>query len=500
MKKTSSMVEFGDFQTPLNLAKKVVNLIDSKYLNFVTIIEPNCGKGNFIKAILENNYQNKKIIAWDINNSYIEYLKDNLSHYIEEEILEVKEQDFFTLNWDFIDKKLNQPIFFIGNPPWVTNSELGKLMSKNIPCKNNFPNYIGLEAITGKSNFDISEWMLIKIAHFISGSNSAMAFLVKTSIARKLYSYICKNKLAISEVSIYEIDAWQYFKVNVSACLFFAQGNNQSFKEVLCHIYADLSAKIPDKIIGFYNNQLVANIEVYQNFQNIDIGCEFKWRSGIKHDCSKVMEFKKTKEGLKNGFEELIDIENKYLYPMYKSSDIAKNTILSPTKYMLITQQKIGDDTNKIADYAPKTWQYLQQYADLLNNRKSSIYKSVPKFSIFGVGEYSFKPWKIVISSLYKNINFTKIGEYQNKPIILDDTCYLLSFDRENQADFILNLLQSKIAQSFINSLVFPDSKRMITTNLLNRISLKMIAIELRRENEYNKYFEKESNIQYSLF
>lgn len=500
MKKTLSMVEFGDFQTPLILAKKVVKLINSKYLNFQTIIEPNCGEGNFIKAILENNYQDKKIIGWDINNNYIEYLNNNLSNYIEEEILEVNHQDFFTLNWNLLEKQLNKPILFIGNPPWVTNSELGKLMSKNIPAKNNFQNYIGLEAITGKSNFDISESMLIKIAHFISGSNSAMAFLVKTSIARKLYSYICKNKLAISEVSIYEVNAWEYFKVNVSACLFFAQGNNQSFQKVLCPIYAEFSSKIPDKIIGFYNNQLVANIEVYQKFKNIDIGSELQWRSGIKHDCSKVMELEATKTGLKNGFGELIDIENKYLYPMYKSSDIAKNTILSPTKYMLVTQQKIGDDTNKIADYAPKTWQYLQQYADLLNNRKSSIYKSVPQFSIFGVGEYSFKPWKIAISSLYKNVNFAKISQYQNKPIILDDTCYFLSFDYENQADFILYLLRSKIAQNFINSLIFPDSKRIITSNLLNRISLRTIAFELGKQKEYNKYFEKESHLQYSLF
>lgn len=500
MKKITSVVEFGDFQTPLNLAKEVVNFVNNKCLNFETIIEPNCGMGNFIKAILDIDYHDKKIIAWDINENYIAYLKSNLSQYIKEEILETKQQNFFTLNWDSITKKFKKPILFIGNPPWVTNSNLGKLTSENIPSKNNFENYIGLDAITGKSNFDISEWMLIKIIEFISGNNSAMAFLVKTSVARKLYSYICKNKLSISEVSIYQIDAWQYFKVNVSACLFFARGNHQYSQDILCPVYNSLDDKLSNQVIGFYNNQLVSNIQVYQHLKDIDIGCEFNWRSGIKHDCAKVMEFQQTNEGFKNGFGELIDIENKYLYPMYKSSDIAKKTILSPNKYMLVTQKRISEDTSSLALLAPKTWQYLQKYAYLLDNRKSSIYKSVPQFSIFGVGEYSFKPWKIAISSLYKNINFAKIGQYQNKPIIFDDTCYFLSFDYENQADFILSLLRSKIAQSFINSLVFPDSKRMITINLLKRINLRLISIKLGGENKYNKYFKTENNIQYSLF
>jgi len=65
---------------------------------------------------------------------------------------------------------------------------------------------------------------------------------------------------------------------------------------------------------------------------------------------------------------------------------------------------------------APKTWEYLTKYSDLLDKRGSSIYKDKPRFSIFGVGDYTFGNWKIAIPALYKKLEFSVIGPYQNKP------------------------------------------------------------------------------------
>lgn len=158
-------------------------------------------------------------------------------------------------------------------------------------------------------------------------------------------------------------------------------------------IYSSFSDTIPKQVIGFQKNSLISNIKVYESLKNIDNGCEFQWRSGIKHDCSKVMEFTLTKEGFKNGFNELIDIENTYLYPMYKSSDISKPVILPPTKYMLVTQKSINEYIFSIAYYATRTWYYLQRYSDLLNKRKSSIYKSAPLL---------FLAWENIVLGLLK--------------------------------------------------------------------------------------------------
>jgi len=98
--------------------------------------------------------------AFDIDNEYVKILKKNLAKDIKFKPHKVEMADFFTKDWKEELGNLPEPILVIGNPPWVTNSQLGQLQSKNLPTKYNFKRMKGLDAMTGKSNFDISEWMM----------------------------------------------------------------------------------------------------------------------------------------------------------------------------------------------------------------------------------------------------------------------------------------------------------------------------------------------------
>ncbi len=84
-----------------------------------------------------------------------------------------------------------------------------------------------------------------------------------------------------------------------------------------------------------------------------------KWRSGIKHDCSKVMELQLVNGLFINGLKEVVDLELTYLYPLLKGSDVAQNRLEVINKYILVTQKFIGESTENIRNIAPKTWQYL---------------------------------------------------------------------------------------------------------------------------------------------
>src|SRR5436309_15832581 len=59
---------------------------------------------------------------------------------------------------------------------------------------------------------------------------------------------------------------------------------------------------------------------------------------------------------------------------------------------------------------------------------------------------------------------------------MLDDTCYLLGFDSLGQAAVALGLLNSQPVQDFLKSIVFPDSKRPYTKDVLMRIDLQKVA------------------------
>ena len=313
MTKTKKKIEFGDFQTPSALALEVVSILEID--NFETIIEPTCGLGRFLCACETMRKTHINMIGWEINPAYVKIANREIQKISRCSNTFIKQQDFFEINWNNIKEPLHMPILFIGNPPWVTNSELGKLLSNNLPEKYNFKGLNGLDAMTGKSNFDISEWMLIKIAEFISKSNSAMAFLIKTSVARKLFTYIYRNNLSVGNFYIKEIDAKKHFNVNVDACLFFAQGLFDNKNDKFCKIYSSLHSEKPYKEMGVFNDKLVSDINSYKTLMDIDSKCEFKWRSGVKHDCSKVMEFTKKGNAFENGFNKTYSLPNDFLYP-----------------------------------------------------------------------------------------------------------------------------------------------------------------------------------------
>ncbi|MDE6285518.1 MAG: hypothetical protein K2L99_00805, partial [Muribaculaceae bacterium] len=80
--------------------------------------------------------------------------------------------------------------------------------------------------------------------------------------------------------------------------------------------------------------------------------------------------------------------------------------------------------------------------------------------------------YKIVVSSLYKNINFMLVSPFEGKPIMVDDTCYQLGFDNLHEAKHIYSALNSPEIHALLNALVFFDAKRVITKNLLMRLDL----------------------------
>ena len=81
----------------------------------------------------------------------------------------------------------------------------------------------------------------------------------------------------------------------------------------------------------------------------------------------------------------------------------------------------------------------------------------------------------------------------------MDDTCYLLSFDKKEEMNFVYDMLNSKICKDFISSLVFLDNKRPITVSLLNRISIKEVAKLNGKIDIYQELFEQ-NNLQRELF
>ena len=485
-----SKKEFGDFQTPRILSDKVSKFVKTIIIKPSIIIEPTCGLGSFIKSNLKIYDSNINYFGFEINKNYIHKLTYELKDY---KNVIIENENFFKYNWkDFFTKHENENILIIGNPPWVNNSDLSTLCSNNIPNKSNFQNLSGLEAKLGKANFDIAEWILIDLIENIQNyPNATISMLCKTITARKVLKYIWLKGLNINSISLHQIDSKKYFDVSVDACLFVANIKKDKDNEKIATVYNDISFNNKISTFGLYENEIIANIDNYLKYKKFNKpNKHYQWRSGLKHDASKVMELTKKDNCFYNGFNEKVNIEDEFIYPLLKSSDISKSNI-NPRKYVIITQKYIGDDTNKIKEKSPKTWKYLTKYSKILDNRKSIIYKKQSRFSIFGIGEYSFSSWKIAISGLYKNINFTIIGTINGKQTMLDDTCYFISCKSKQEAEYISKALNSNIAKEYLESMIFFDSKRPIKVDILKRLNIDELLKHYYNSNKsYNKPLE----------
>jgi hypothetical protein len=409
LKKSVRVAEYGDFQTPADLAIQVCELLRRQNLRPASMVEPTCGEGSFLIHGVGQFPSVERAVGIEINPDYVRTVKSRLRSSPHARKVQVIEGDFFSTDWFGLLRNLADPLLVIGNPPWVTNTELGGLGSSNLPKKSNFKRHSGLDALTGKSNFDISEWMLLQFLHWLEGRHGTLAMLCKTVVARKVLEYAWSRQVNLEGSEVYSIDAKTSFGASVDACLLvgsFSPGA-QSCDSV---VFESLAAEGPVGGIGYRDGHLVADVGAYERWKHLQGSGTWRWRSGIKHDCAKVMELYKEDKRYRNGFDELADLEDDHVYPMFKSSEIAKGAAENPSRWMLVTQRRVGEDTRTIQRRSPKTWEYLDAHADRLSRRASSIYRNRPPFSIFGVGEYSFSPWKVAISGLYKKLEFSVVG------------------------------------------------------------------------------------------
>jgi hypothetical protein len=354
----------------------------------------------------------------------------------------------------------------------VTNTDLSKFESDNTPLKNNFKNYSQFEAKTGMSNFDISENIILHIIDNFKQLNATIIFLCKYNVACNIFEYLVKTGTFPARINIVKFNAMQIFGIDSSGCILIVQFNKNNRKLKFCTVNY-LNDPNDSYRIGIKNGKLYSNMD---GDIDLDGKCCFEWRQGIKHDCVNVMELEKLGSKYKNKKGDIVELEEDLLYPLLKSSNIKIPVVNESKLEILITQPKPKEDTTYIKDEYPLTWNYLEKNREYFDKRKSSIYRKAPDYSIFAIGDYAFKKYKVAISGFYKRGLFSLV--YSDKYMMLDDTCYYISFDDYDDAYVTMLILNSDIVQRFLKSIVFLDSKRPYTKKALKRIDIKK-ALEL---------------------
>jgi hypothetical protein len=439
--------EYGDWQTPEPLAREVVGLLDARP---GSVVEPTCGTGAFLEAAA-GRWPEARLLGWDVNPGYVQRARERMG-----DRALIEQADFFTMDWEEVLGRLEEPILVLGNPPWVTSAALGALGSGNLPVKSNVEGLKGLDALTGKANFDVSEWMIVRLAEALEGRDFTLAMLCKARVARRVMT----RGLAVGG-EVRRFDAGEHFDTSVeSVLLVLSNGHSDRWP-----YHGSLGSARPECVWGMVDGVLVRDVRAFEETRRLEGVCEPEWRSGVKHDCARVMEIRAGE----------VELEPEYVHPMLKGSDVA-NGRWPPTREMIVTQRRLGEDTEGIRERAPRTWEYLMAHARALDGRKSAVYRGRPRFSVFGVGTYTFAPWKVAVASLYKKLEFMLVGPAAGRPVVLDDTCTFLPFEGEDEARAALQALRSEEARRFLEARIFWDDKRPVKKEILQALDLRQVT------------------------
>ena len=477
----SKRSEYRDFQTTYKLACQVSDLLEQNGAKPQLLIEPTCGKGSFVIASLNAFPSLEMVVAVEIHKPYVWTCKFGvieffLSHpQMRKPIIRIEHHNVFEFDFGNVARdNIEKQVLVIGNPPWVTNSKLSSLESDNLPPKSNFKRHAGLDAITGKGNFDIAEYITFMMLDAFQHSNGTFAFLVKDSVIRNVVANQKKRSYRVAELTKSAIDSKREFNVAVDASLFQCKLN--SGPDMFCTEADFYHRNKTLKKFGWVGDHFVSDMQLYEITSECDGESPFEWRQGLKHDLSSIMELQKTESGFINGLGQRVDIEDELVYPLVKSSDLRRVIIESTRKYVIVTQKHVGQDTSFLEQALPRTFNYLNQSRAQFKHRKSTIYRNRPDFSIFGIGDYSFSPYKVGVSGLYKQWQFSLVLPLGEKPVMLDDTCYMLGFDTLDFAAYAAIVLNSPVVREFLRSVSFQEAKRVITKELLMRIDLLRVV------------------------
>lgn len=396
--RTSSPIDLGDFQTPPELVRAVLTTLGPVVESAARVLEPACGAGSFLAGLLDIPDGPREIKAFELQSEHLaaaRHLADRRDCAIE-----FRHADIFSVNLRRLEWTARGPLVVVGNPPWVTNSALGALGSTNVPLKRNLLRLRGIDAMTGSSNFDLTEYVWWKLLTELVHESPTIALLSKTSVARRVLALARRLEIPIADARMYRIDAKKWFGASVDACLFsLSVGGKADRCEAA--VYEDLADTRPSATMGFVGENLVADTAAYAASEFVEGSSHLTWRQGLKHDVASVMELRRVDGRYWNGLGEEVDIEPASIYPLLKSSDVNRGSD-GTNRSVIVTQRDLADDPRRLSETAPRTWQYLSRHAALFERRRSSIYRGRPPFAMFGVGPYSFATFKVAISGLYK--------------------------------------------------------------------------------------------------
>lgn len=444
---------YGDVQTPPRLAAQISEWLVEHRAPPAAVLEPTCGVGAFLEAAAQR-FPKAELLGIDLNPRHLAASRARCPK------ARLRQGDAFAIDWPAVFTTLPAPRLVLGNPPWSTTSVQGMHTSSNRPKRS--PHLLrGYDAITGRSNFDISEWLVTRWLEAL-GENDTLLMILKRSVTRRLLRRHADSGYAFTLI---DIDAKRNFHAAVEASVFTVWRSPES-STIRHHSAFDA----PASSWTLADGQLVTDADAIDAASDI-VGLnrsKLDWRSGVKHDCRDIFELRRLNGLYTSTVEAEIALEPDVVFPLIKASELARGG--TPSRSILITQRSLQEAPEALASSAPCAHAYLKRNHARLAKRKSRVYRARPDYVQFGIGAYTFAPFKVAVSALHWPPRFCALAPIDGQPVILDDTSYSLACESLSEAESLAALYNRREVRFALGALTDRNAKRPITKSLLQHL------------------------------
>jgi type I restriction-modification system DNA methylase subunit len=195
-------------------------------------------------------------------------------------------------------------------------------------------------------------------------------------------------------------------------------------------------------------------------------------------------------------------IENDLVYPFLKPRNVKKWGTQGYV-YGILPQKKNGEkNESNLRIKQPLTYKYLHGFKTDLLNRSSKWFKTqgIPFYSFFGLGDYSFAPYKIVWCCMSYQPSFSVVSKVNDKNIgskevMPDNTIGYFSVNNKAEAHYICAILNSITAKKYFESRS-SKSKWGLSINMVDSVPIPKFDKNNHHHKRLAELSEKAHNIK----
>lgn len=504
---------FGEYYTPRGIADLAVETAGaaSSYL------DPGCGSGVFLSACLDRvredcsdcdpaavvEHAAESVVGFDTNPvavltskvSYLLALGDAL-HAVDQVELPV----FCT---DALGLARTEPLSYrgrpfeptvdalVGNPPWLTWDRLdegikGALRERDVERLGLLP-HGGAASRLGHSNDDLSvPFVWICLDRYLADDGVASVVLKRdllTGPAGAVFRGLSVGERSLAVERIHDFAPLAPFggQVGADAALYTLRADaDPSFPVETTRWHADGEANFESlAAMRATLSRTTADLAPLEpedrrsawlptDDDRAAIGeCVHEIRHGVKDDAEAVFDIDR---------DHLDDLEHDRVYPYLKSRHIVKYGLFGHD-LRLVPVDKAGEgDESALLEQCPATYEYLDGHREQLADRGSSWLDGGPFYNVFGVGEYTWAPYKLVWCRLGFKPHFAVVSTVEDptlgeKLVVPGDHCMFVGFDEERAAHALCALLNSSVYQRTLRELA-GDGKASLSKSVVSELEL----------------------------